>query len=130
MSLIEQDSQPPQPSPLAPAPPPTNIVAAVALDGVIFVFDQSGDIYRIQPKPFVIEHLWTGNWPTVARGGPGQTGAVVGAVPDGVSAPSRYGGNFGTPPPVNMPPPPYIVGSSTKGVQNGPPDAKPPGQAS
>lgn len=90
--------------PVPTAGPTTSIVAAVAIDNVIYVFDQSGDIYRVQPKPFVIEHLWGGNWPVMR-------GTLVGSIPQGVSSPSRYGGNFGTPPDNPMPPAPPVPSS-------------------
>ena len=102
---MNSDTQTPnssQPEPRAPGPTNT-IVAAVAMNGVIYIFDQDGDIYRMQTKPFQIEQLWTGAYPTRAAG----ARSVTGSIPPGVSSPSHYGGNY--PDPLPSPPlqPPY-----------------------
>ena len=95
-----QNASPPEPR----APSPTNtIVAAVAMNNVIYIFDQTGDIYRMQPKPFQIEQLWTGTYPTRAVDGRNTTSNL----PQGISSPSYYGGNYPNPPPPPVLQPPY-----------------------
>lgn len=91
---------------IAPGTSGNYIVAAVPLDGVVYIFSQGGDIFRMQVKPLQFEHLWAGTLPV--RTGVQATNTAGADIPAGVSSPSRYGGNYGIPPDNPMPTPPPV----------------------
>lgn len=63
-----------------------SVVAAVPLNGIIWIFTSTGGIIRMTPNPLNIERIYT--LPSTMLRAPATLGVT--SVPAGVSAPSHY----------------------------------------